>query len=917
MTKLNRGKIYSLIHPIPLKLNAELKLDTVKFSPILDISGKDLGRSLLNHNKYHLTEYLTFFDEESDEESFEKLHSRVELSLADNIILTFSLMTYLKSKHNKQKGNWSLIVPSTSYAYPLLLTYHLVLQHLGEGLFPTLGVRFPQGSGILIVTDNIELHSHVWRTKIAKTLLRKFIDTYIVKRGKFSRFNLSQIEDRTEQNDGSLPWLCFYRAVRNELVEQLEKSPEIIIIDLLPFRHRDKAQQLIEWAKKHANHIIVISPLYDENVYRSIKEHFNYILPIDHCNLKKINNIFFKEDNYTQKNRVTASWSLKASELFLTPERPVFHIHTVSGIHKIDQKVNDVLSVLTRYQSTATRRLWGIVNEIINLIIPLDLYEQLLIADGKSSLLSRINACEKIIPENEYEKRIYQTVLPVVIREIRELYFIFKEHYGSPRGEAIFNIIKLNKEKRIIIITSNKRVVNEYKIWLRIKMGLTANDLKNVIVVSQDDWAINQLREVYFEENNNPEVLIVANLWKQKNLSSFVCSPNTQVHCIAIKHEAKLYRYQIEFINSCNSGYYNDFDNTFINLFNIQLPQTTMETNNKPNIISDRIYVSSITKNEKVPGNDNKSEKITDLLDDQVLLSMMSYESHEDQEVEDNKVIFDLQEFSKDNQSGDFIQSIKIKAKTDNVTRTFFLAHDSILKIVRYGQEEVIGVRPLELLVKDLWVKTKEKQKRELFESVLELASNTMVMKWIELNVSEWKEMIGLLWKKCHSQNSSIKDTCIKIMKLINENGGSVDSYATIYNWVRGEVTAVKDERNVKAVAYILSENEYVARWNIIFKAMRTLWNIHIKLGKILGKLITESAIRINTPCSNEEWIDLGMEIKLPIDDVLNALELLQIEYIDTESDYYVHERYLYMPLDEVEEELLIEKGWIRYEQLN
>lgn len=137
MGKLDRYKTYAQFLPTPLKINIK-NIDPALITEIEDFSGKDLGRGLLNHKLYHLTETLSLFDEENIDN---RLESQVELSDVDNLILTASLKYFLNSKLLKQSGNWSLLIPNTAYAYPLLLTYHLILQHLGEGLVPTLGAR--------------------------------------------------------------------------------------------------------------------------------------------------------------------------------------------------------------------------------------------------------------------------------------------------------------------------------------------------------------------------------------------------------------------------------------------------------------------------------------------------------------------------------------------------------------------------------------------------------------------------------------------------------------------------------------------------------------------------------------------------------------------------------------------------------
>lgn len=907
MRKLDRAKAYAQFLPKPLNINIESS-DSMAFSSVRSLSKNDLGRGLLNHKYYHLTETLSVLD---DENMDNKLESQVELALIDNLILTTSLKCFVKSKNLKQSGNLALLVPNTAYAYPLLLTYHLILQHLGEGLVPTIGGRFTNDKGILIVTDNIELHSHVWRTSIRNTYLRKFIETYIIKGSKFAKFNLSKGDVSSESADGSLPWLCFYRAVRLDLLETLEKIPEVIILDLIPTRHRYRARALIEWAKKKSNHLIIVAPLFDDSTYSVIRDCGAHIFAVDPVNLNNMKS-FFTDDDTDFTSSVTASWSLKASNQYLTLDRPTYYIHSIIGTNMYEDKLNELLSLTTKYHSfRAMKKLIGAISVLSNIIIPLEIYEHTLSLSGKPSLLTRINSCEKIMPENEDERRVYKTILPLSVKLAKEIYSILMRFQNSPRGEAILKVINENLNKNLLIITSDNLGVNEFKVWLRVKTGLTAKDLINVSVITQDDWSKNQLREVYLERNSIPNVVVLANVWRPKFLSSFLFPSNAEIHCISFEYEEGLFIKQINKVNCINHDYQINFVDLFKELYEITLPNSS--TKIKPNIIKSTVSINSARGGGK--DYEVKATNVNELFDDQNLLSMFEYDE-EEYGNEDSLDYLELIDLEAETTSIDeFIRTIKIQVNINDCKKILFIEQGSKLNVVRWGSEDIVSITPLELINGDIWVKIKGKQRRELFETVLNLASNTMVMKWIQLNMSEWRDMVKLLWQRYHNLHSSRKNTYEKIMNAINSNGGNVETYLTISNWINGDVTAVRDEKNVKAVAILLNDQEYTSRWQIIHKAMRTLWNIHIRLGKVLVKIITESASRLSSYDNLiDEWVDLGMDIKLPLGDVFNALELAYVIHIDAESDYYIHQRFLEKTLTEQDVSLLFTRGWIKNE---
>lgn len=224
LSEIERKKALEIISPIPLKVNPQVNLEA--FSEVVNFSKADLGRSMLNHPKYCLVESLMDIDPEGKEKT--KMQSKVKPTGIDNILLTSSLKAYCSSLKQPHEGDIAFLIPPFSYSYPLFLSYHLILQHLGEKLLEKLGARFKEGTGILIISDNVEILSKIWRTAIGGTYLREFINTYVIEANQFKRFTFNEHQNlkhkKLNQLDGSLPWLGVFRAVRLSLPENLEKN---------------------------------------------------------------------------------------------------------------------------------------------------------------------------------------------------------------------------------------------------------------------------------------------------------------------------------------------------------------------------------------------------------------------------------------------------------------------------------------------------------------------------------------------------------------------------------------------------------------------------------------------------------------------------------------------------------------------
>lgn len=917
-----RRKALSCIVPEKLGTN-RWNNSNPAYERIAEVANSDWGRGLLNSGKYCFTETIPLLDELN---CLKNESAKVRTSSIDSIITAISLKAFSKSYDIAHSGDYALLIPPMSYGYPLLIAYHLILQHLAIslGADTICETKFSNDSGIMIITDNFELLSRVWRTSISNVFLRKFINTYTLKAGKFKKFQPEDNDKRKKyEDDGTLPWLCLFRAVRYLLPDQLEKRAQVIIIDLLPYRHRKRTKDLLEWAKGNSDHVIVTAPLHDDCTYSSIRGTLPNILAFDRFVVGDMFNYFGFDSVNKTSNRITNAWSLSASIPYLSYSLPNFTVIKIAGIDRLEECITEAYKILSRaynkegIQSKAFRRLTSIFFDIIGLPIDINWYERVRLNYNKTRINDLINSCTKIPGASFEEDQIQKDLLPHAVESVRKIYDLLCNEQNTPRGEVLCSIIQKNIEKRLLVIVANKVIATEIKVWIRSKIGISAKSLMNITVISQDEWAKRQLNNLYDDQSNYPEILVLTNLWSEKYLSSFYIHPETQVVCICLNYEVRLVKNQLAKVYLPNENYIMDF---MMSLQNILEVDNKVKLDAK-NDISDNIKVeefkllASVYTSEK--NSNTKNSNLDELFGQDVFMSMLNND-----EMDETEGVLEDLSIAKISMDLDIIDEKVSCMKVRGINRTsgghlnFLFSQYNTIQVVRLGVDEVENLKPIELQPGDYWIKLKQNEKKELFDSILEMSSNTMTMQWINMNVQEWKEMMRILWGNYYTESMPKKYAYERILDDLRKNGGCIETAYSIKNWIQGDVSSVKDERNVLAVGRIIGESHYLDRIKIIHKAMKQLWNIHLSLGRKLANIISRYAVMKQVDHSLlPEWVEVGNDIRIPVQDILNAIELVQIDDVDKETDYITYTRLTELPIADDVFKHLIERGLIMYEE--
>lgn len=917
LSNAERLRALNEILPNSIKIN---KLGN-ELDNLHDFADSDLARGMLNNSTYRLVESITTADSKIEKSS-------VIPSNLDNLILTTSLAAYKKSKQMSHHGDILYTLPPFSFAYPLLLSYHLILHHISCSLLGANDDKFTTESGILIITDNIELLSHIWRTSINNIYLRDFVPVFTLEAGDFKKFNFNETSKRrTHQKkdffDGSLPWIGIYRAYRHQLPETFRYQPEVIIIDLLPFRHRNRARELVAWAKDHSKHVITIAPSHDK-VTQSLKNSFAHHFPVNKTSIKEIEQ-YFEIESKGISNPITSSWTIQSSLPFLRFDEINIYIKkakiTQSDFYEHLKLANEILRKARTQKGTIPigfKKLHAILLSMLNTCLPLEWYERTRWVKSQPTLMELINRYSKIPPNDSEEVIIYETLMPHFYQCILRIYDFLNKCELNVRSQLLLNTIKekIGEKSDITVIVSNPIDQEELKVWLNSIKVVPLEKLSKINIICQREWATQQLKEIYFNLDQEPDVIIIASPWHQKYISSFYFKEETEVILIDAYMELNLYKYQINSITQSDENF--GFLHTINKLFNTNISscKEINRTGNLQYIIQEvpvSFFVKNLTNEEK-----RNNVSVGDLFNDEIFFELLSENDYKDElEEEISEVGIISTENIENTYDGliehtNLIECVKVSVNNGNV---MYIPTDIELKVKKFNQTEIKSMSPFELMKDDVWIRVKEKKKRELFEEILHLASNTLLMKWINTNVNEWRMMVREVWQKYYSSNKFHKHIYEEIKKDINLNGGNVESYLTISNWINGGL--VRSIDNLSAIAKLCDDKRFERRKNIIYKSIRDLWGIHIKLGKALGNLIEEQVnknLNKKIKMDKTQWINLGKDIVIPVEDILNTIEIIEISFINKSNTYLVFpsltEKYFDKDLDiKLERKGLIRDG--------
>ncbi|MCJ1909969.1 DrmE family protein [Planococcus ruber] len=832
----------------------------------------DFGRGIIESPQFNFKEFSSY-------ENSIQLSNKLQVNNLDSFILNYVLIAtknILKSEDDKELY---ITVPQSSNAFSILITYQILFNDLANRLSSETStpINFKKNEGILLVSHNIDLLQHVWNTTLRDVYLRDYFPTYIIKAKEFKFFNFNNNNKNKNQDDGTLPWLCFYRAHRKELKDLedfKEKRPKFIVIDLIPLYHRKRASQLIKWANEISDVVIILLPANDLNLnYLTINK--NNKISINQSSLQFLKKII--PLNYEKINN--KSWgltsSLKAFD-FINLSFNIIEYKKIdtSLINLIDRFKKDLElckksngELPLKYQRIDT-----LVMLMLNTILPLKEYETFKRECREFNIKDLFNKSKLIYSNGPEESSIEINLGHHLYSSFEELYSYLYDQNQSLRGM----LINLQKPK-----FSEARTL--YIVFDLFEKGLLKQQLsKNIDVVTFKEFNQMQINGDTFDY----AFYVVTTPFPYRYLSGFNFS-NAMVICISLFSDTTRFYKQIENVYS-NKKEFNHFSNTIKDIISNSnsISKDYLKT---PKIHIEKDYIFHDFDNNNVQ---NISELSFNMFDDIKLLELLKSNTNFELDVRD------VEKIKTSNTLETMINALLIELEDiDGNLEKIFVPCEDYLKVHRVASNK-IDILPLQKISEnDLWIQVNQDRRKDLFNTILSLAAKTNIMKWIEQGIRIWNEILDSVWKSYYSGQRYKTHVYKKIKNAINENGGSIKGYQTISNWFNG-INIVRDEKNLIALIKISNQPELLESLRIVMSSFSELKSIRIQLGRAISSMITTYSSDMLNYKEISEWVTIRADIVIPTEDIASIIKISRITSIANNNVISIPNELLYRNLN-------------------
>lgn len=898
---IKRFKKDAAIH---LRENNSLKHYPV--NEMLDFYQQDISRWVLVSEKSGLNEYL-------DNE-----YRPIIPSTIDHILLSALLKAFQLSSANDSLQKIAIKVPIQSYGFSLLSGFLYLIQHGLELNINELSInaKFKINSGVLLISDNNDLGIRLLGTRYGNQSLTEIYPTYKLKNsGEFQKWcNVQPINP-------TLPWFSFFRAYFDTLPEKCDLSPHITIIDTMPMKHRDKLDKLIRWAEEVAKTklVLVISPLGNNDINKTLEKYNLNIISTDNYFVREVTEGFIinKRKKIFDKTRC---WSVSDKD----NTSKCFSISLIKGCNEIENLVTRIIQLIDsaedKYEGLPRpfQRLKAITFDLLNMVIPLYWFERERELQKKPTLLSLIERATNAVPLTEHERRVYNNTLPAAKHEILSLYTMLENLENTPKGLCLIRDISelaQNTKRKLLILVGDNVTKTILPQWIRQML-----DKHNDLVTDIEIYTLNEYHRLIISEavlDVEDRLIMHFGWWQRKYYDLLWDERNHEISFIVYEMEADIVRKQIKVQNSITEKAHYDRIRALNHIYSVheEAEAYRIEKGYLPELnITERLFNSSI------PQTVIKQEKEKEIpLDIDILINLMqkSFEKHS---AEDGIEQFEesLENSSLEDQIqyyGNTVQSTNFRCLnvTVNEANIIFLEKYSDYKVFNANNQKLDDIPAIQIYPGNYLVRLRSGERKDIFNYLLESVSKTPVMLYINSRLNQWSEMIHRLKEK-HANDISRNVGIYESMLIdLRSHGCNIKRHETIRNWVRGW-TKIIDHRNLIAVASALGDKESLSTCEHINIAMRKLFGIHIELGKALSKVLYKHVTKAvdGEIIESAEIVEIQGGIKLPLSDIVDAVEILKIEAIDKNTDYSVPYWLLGKVINKIQYDKLIEQNIIK-----
>lgn len=673
-------------------------------------------------------------------------------------------------------------------------------------------------------------------------------------------------------------WFAVFKANRRILPEGLSRIPNLILIDFLPIRLRNRLDQLLEWCESICPGVpvVVIAPDGDMEFTRKLAERRAIVCHLGSADHSELSSVTGRQQAQ-RGSSLTAAWGIRASG----SEVPLFHIHKIVGIESIEDEFNNILKLVSSTEHekwgipTVFRKIQTMAWVLRDLMSPIRHYE-LLVHEG-ISLRAKITSLKNAVPINDWERRVFDSTLPLAVQKLLYMYDSLKEFSIPPKAHVLIKLLQdllINKRDKIVVVVPAGTTVSTIAAWLDTELG--DNSRAKVQVFSIKDYVLR--RQVILIDESSPSDLIFANAIPKRHSSVLFAELAPTVHFVTFPKEATIAKISLQQAYYNKNRWRRSWLQTIFRLYALQYEDDGGKLLNIP--ITEHSYIAGVkqqTFDSSIPLI-NPETLNTDAL-------MGFWEKYSSIDEEDDR--FATEALNLPSQYSVMNKSNAICVAFQGGHR-IFLVPDKEQQFFSHLGDEMMSGLPSSIQRRDILVSINANTKRDLFNEVVQGTGLTPMMIALQGYLDQWRKIVSTLISK----HADANDPYVSALRDVKAHGGTIKSSQTIRNWVDGNTEYLQKKDNVFAVCRAANVDEPGKVSDLIYGAMQELWNFRRALGRKLNSLIRHQVARLvdsrheGTPIN--DVIQAPGGVRIPLADIADALEVYEVESVDPDDLWLV-----------------------------